>query len=200
MDLTWLITLFSQKDAPWWGVPVIAGIFLMIGASMSFGSAWTVDRIKGNRELARRFDADIKAYGAEFLQSCDRYQKALQKLVRSKPAGFMKEIQHDDENTYGPSDSPEYKAMLGVRDKAQESADLLSFVAPDSLTSAARDLQAELLAAQIFHAADTDDNKAKVAAARLLVVNEVRKAIELPESAIGKSKKKAKNRMLTKTK
>lgn len=98
----------------------------MIGAGTSFGPAWTEEKIKGKRERARRSDADIKAYRTNFLQSCDQYQKALQKRVRSKPAGFSKEIKHDDENTYGPEDPAEHKAMAEARDKTQESADIYS--------------------------------------------------------------------------
>lgn len=44
------------EPAPWWGVPVIAGGFLILGGLLAFTSTWLSDRRKLRREDRRQWD------------------------------------------------------------------------------------------------------------------------------------------------
>lgn len=55
------------EAAPWWGVPVIAGAFLILGGAIGFWSNWRLEARKQTRAEALRWDADIRQYAAELL-------------------------------------------------------------------------------------------------------------------------------------
>jgi hypothetical protein len=57
--------------APWWGVPVIAGCFLLIGASLAFLSTLASDKRKAKRDKAERIMIDTRSVGLEFLEAAD---------------------------------------------------------------------------------------------------------------------------------
>lgn len=50
----------TTASAPWWGVPVIAGIFLLSGALIAFLSTAASDRRKLAREDRRQWDKEIR--------------------------------------------------------------------------------------------------------------------------------------------
>ncbi|MFJ9780146.1 hypothetical protein ACIRSS_11220 [Amycolatopsis sp. NPDC101161] len=50
----------APGSAPWWGVPVIAGGFLLAGAVIAFLATSLSDRRRLNREDRRQWDRDIR--------------------------------------------------------------------------------------------------------------------------------------------
>ena len=48
-------------SAPWWGVPVVAGTFLIVGAVVGFLFNWLTDSRRAKREDRLRNLADVKA-------------------------------------------------------------------------------------------------------------------------------------------
>jgi hypothetical protein len=50
----------TTTSAPWWGVPVVAGCFLLIGALIAFLSTAASDRRKLAREDRRQWDKEIR--------------------------------------------------------------------------------------------------------------------------------------------
>jgi len=66
-----LIDVAANTSAPWWGVPVIAGSFLVIGAALGFAFNWLLESRKAKREdklrwheLVRKLSAEIFAHGS----------------------------------------------------------------------------------------------------------------------------------------
>jgi hypothetical protein len=54
-------TIVAAADAaPWWGIPVIAGCFLLVGATLAFLSTALSDRRKMKRDDLRQWDKDLR--------------------------------------------------------------------------------------------------------------------------------------------
>lgn len=53
--------------APWWGVPLIAGCFLIIGGALGFWFNWLLDGRRQRRSEAIRWDGDLRQYVAELV-------------------------------------------------------------------------------------------------------------------------------------
>lgn len=54
-------------QAPWWGVPVVAGVFLLLGGVLGFWSNWLLDGRKQKRSEYLRWDEDIRKYTSELV-------------------------------------------------------------------------------------------------------------------------------------
>lgn len=67
-----LIEAAAASPAPWWGVPVIAGSFLILGGVFGFASNWLLENRKQARAEAIRWDGDIREYVAEIIDLCRR--------------------------------------------------------------------------------------------------------------------------------
>jgi hypothetical protein len=57
------------ESAPWWGVPVVAGAFLLIGGLLTFLFNFALDRARARRESRQRWDGALLEAGAELLQT-----------------------------------------------------------------------------------------------------------------------------------
>jgi hypothetical protein len=58
----------TADASPWWGVPVIAGIFTILGASLSQIVTWLLDRARARRDARTRWHSDrLDAYAATLL-------------------------------------------------------------------------------------------------------------------------------------
>lgn len=64
---TIVVDLVSSGSAPWWGVPVIAGIFLMAGAVLGFLFNQSIERKKVLREDQIRWHNVVRELAAEVL-------------------------------------------------------------------------------------------------------------------------------------
>ncbi len=63
-----------QATAPWWGVPTVAGCFLIIGGMLSFLSTYFSDKRKAKQDVDRMMQAeqaqrrkDMQVAAASFL-------------------------------------------------------------------------------------------------------------------------------------
>ncbi|WP_439692678.1 hypothetical protein ACRQ4B_17575 [Curtobacterium sp. SP.BCo] len=55
----------ASPTAPWWGVPVIAGIFLVVGAVVTFFATRSNDDRKANRDHQARWHDEIRGLSAD---------------------------------------------------------------------------------------------------------------------------------------
>lgn len=67
----------ATEASPWWGVPVIAGAFLLFGGLLTFLYTSLLERRRVNRELRRRWDADIRTTVANFVANLDMLENHL---------------------------------------------------------------------------------------------------------------------------
>ncbi|MCA5891987.1 hypothetical protein LEP48_01305 [Isoptericola sp. NEAU-Y5] len=57
----------QSTAAPWWGVPAIAGSFLIVGGALGFWFNWILEGRRQGRSEAIRWDGDIRQYVAELV-------------------------------------------------------------------------------------------------------------------------------------
>lgn len=54
-------------EAPWWGIPVVAGVFALLGAILTQLSTYLIERSRRQRERSDRWDQDLRDCAARFL-------------------------------------------------------------------------------------------------------------------------------------
>ncbi|NHW45965.1 hypothetical protein HAV21_03510 [Paenarthrobacter sp. MSM-2-10-13] len=64
-----VIINMPDTGAPWWGVPLMAGVFLLIGAVIAFLSTRASDNRKAKRDKAERIMIDTRSVGLEYLEA-----------------------------------------------------------------------------------------------------------------------------------
>jgi hypothetical protein len=60
-----------MSDVPWWGVPLIAGVFALGGVVLAQANAIVMDRLRVRREDERRWHEDRRAVYARYLNVAD---------------------------------------------------------------------------------------------------------------------------------
>ena len=65
-----------MQTAPWWGVPVIAGGFLIIGAVLGFLSNFLMEGIRHRREDVRYFRSKLIDAIAEFVDASQEMRRS----------------------------------------------------------------------------------------------------------------------------
>jgi hypothetical protein len=64
-----VIINMPDTGAPWWGVPLMAGVFLLTGACIAYFSTRASDNRKAKRDKAERIMIDTRSVGLEYLEA-----------------------------------------------------------------------------------------------------------------------------------
>jgi hypothetical protein len=138
-----------MSDVPWWGVPLIAGVFALGGVLLAQVNAIVMDRLRVRREDARRWHEDRRAVYARYLNAADA---AVRQITSGRVDG---DHRVDDEWR---------AAVAGVLGELGRVRTEIQLVASVAVYAAARELlvQTQALAAE----ADTDlaDERARAEA------------------------------------
>lgn len=146
----------TSPDGPWWGDAVVAGGFLLIGALISLASAWFVDWRSSKRTLALRWDEHIREQAVEFLRHADKF-------AESKELGK-------------PPDTGDDTAQRAI-----DSLNALSFVAPEDVTAAATTMLVWVSSLDGSGSQENLTNSFNFNKARQKFIEEVRKAVKAPQ-------------------
>lgn len=82
-----IVINMPESSSPWWGVPVLAGIFLLVGAVIAYLSLKASDNRKAAREDQRRWDDVVRIEARKFLSSTAQVSKALEVLHKKTGSG-----------------------------------------------------------------------------------------------------------------
>jgi hypothetical protein len=63
--------------APWWGVPLLAGCFTVLGVLISQAASFIVEKRRGDREDARRWDKELRESYSNFSRAAEDVSDAL---------------------------------------------------------------------------------------------------------------------------
>jgi hypothetical protein len=86
----------SATEAPWWGVPVVAGAFLIAGALLGFLFNRLQDDRRMKREDRLRWDDRILERSAKFVQSAEELNAAvIHMLGRDVPEELVEKLDRD---------------------------------------------------------------------------------------------------------
>ncbi|MBV1778682.1 hypothetical protein KRR55_06090 [Paeniglutamicibacter sp. ABSL32-1] len=66
-----VIVNMPDTGAPWWGVPLLAGFFLLVGSMITFLSLRASDKRKAERDKAERIMMDTRSVGLEYLAAVE---------------------------------------------------------------------------------------------------------------------------------
>ena len=173
----------TATEGPWWGEAAIAGGFLIIGALISLITAAAVEFGKSRRELARRFDADIREASAAFLAKAEAFWEADTKCQRmlTLPLGTGSEADKRRQ-TLAELRRASHDAGKDVSKTLQP----LSFVAPDPLMAAARRHYEAIREVGMIESGVTEEDIKRYSDTRQHVVDQVRLTIKLPASKLNK--------------
>lgn len=182
----WIVVLnenASSADAsgPWWGEAAIAGGFLLVGVLLTFITAAAQERISSKKNLARRFDSEIREAGSLFLIKAD--------------ANWDAETRHYkfvNDRDSRPTSSKEQDALLAsihnvlatTREEAKAALAPLAFIGSDRLVGSARKHFTNIMA--LTFADNYNEHRSKYHKSRQDFVDQVRLTIKLPASKIGK--------------
>lgn len=177
--MDWLFQLFSQQDAPWWGIPGVTASATVLGALVAYVSTRASDGRKTRNEDRRRWDEDIRSHCSSFLSASDQYFDAALNLKFKIGKETVVMVSQDErsgnfikERIEGPADIAKGKALNALVE--------LELIAPQQLYDASRsltthidDLHKSSEHAQVLQKLYREKRSA--------VVNELRKVIKVVE-------------------
>jgi hypothetical protein len=67
-----IIATTASVTAPWWGVPIIAGAFTVVGALIGQGSSYWLERRREHQRHRRRWDTELRDLSIQILEASDR--------------------------------------------------------------------------------------------------------------------------------
>lgn len=82
----------QAAQAPWWGVPVVAGVFLLLGGLLGFWSNWLLEGRKQKRSEYLRWDEDIRKYASEIIalsQILSKERLSSDKFIKGARSGVI---------------------------------------------------------------------------------------------------------------
>jgi len=126
--------------APWWGVPVVAGSFLLVGALLGFLFNRSNEDRKAKREADIRWHRDIRVLVAELLKVGDDHWDVSRRLMRRDANP------HPEEDLDRALSEEIVRALNVLRMKKVE----ISLIAPETL-----DMKAMSYANLVLSADDT---------------------------------------------
>jgi hypothetical protein len=90
-----VIINMPETGAPWWGVPLLAGLFVIIGAAVTFFSTMTSDRRKAKREDKVRVATGSTESASSFLEQAARIEKAVAQQLTLSHVKFQGDYLND---------------------------------------------------------------------------------------------------------
>lgn len=157
-----------ETGAPWWGVPIIAGFFLLVGAVIAYFSLKASDDRKALREDQRKWDDVIRLEARKFLTSTAQVSKALE--VLHKKTG----------------DEEEMKAAQALFDEhhplMREHLDGLLIVAPDPIMQKAMRIHVKTSAIRFYGSGGKYESKTAIRDLSTEMLTVLRKEIGVRET------------------
>jgi hypothetical protein len=130
--------LGSSEGAPWWGVPVVAGVFLVVGATLGFFFNWLLEGRRARREDQHKWDERLVDHATKALALAVQFEKELPiyrpameakiQEIRELAATSEQPVGFDVGDTY-----PSYNAM-----RIETTA--LKIIAPSGVVAASEQL------------------------------------------------------------
>jgi hypothetical protein len=128
-----LVAAEAAQSAPWWGVPTIAGCFLVIGGAISFISTYFSDKRRARQELANTTRAEDAQHRKELRAATASFLTETRNVFDAYVSNFVADRSGKVERIEGGD-----KVSLREADRAYWT---LVFLASDQVEAAARELQ-----------------------------------------------------------
>ncbi|MDR6794732.1 hypothetical protein J2X12_004120 [Pseudarthrobacter oxydans] len=90
-----VIINMPDTGAPWWGVPLLAGLFVIIGALVTFISTKASDKRKAKREDKVRVATESTESASTFMEQAARIEKAVAQQLTLSHVKFQGDYMND---------------------------------------------------------------------------------------------------------
>lgn len=174
MDLT---------TAPWWGIPVIAGSFLIVGALIGLLNGLRSDRARFKREDARRWDTELLTRSGAFMAATANCFDQLR--IMHESVDRADNIPDAQQLLRQMTATTAYQVAFLEHSRTQSE---LSLIAPDSVRNASMDVGVELLKAQLHETSRSSESIESSVGAQLRFIEAVRSVVGVP--TYGETKKR----------
>ncbi len=138
-----LVDEIFGSSAPWWGTPLIAGIFLILGAVLAFVFNSIQDSRKARREKQQRWDQNVLAHASEVITLLKKFRSAASD-ARTSEAVFTQlavdQMKRGEAIDPPPFDHPAMSALMSAYDDLTRECDLLRLVAPQRVRDAVEEV------------------------------------------------------------
>lgn len=124
------VEIIGGSSAPWWGVPVIAGGFLLLGALLGFVLNRINEQSKQRREANTRWHDLIRELSAEIVTRSDQLWEM--RFQRNQIISGMENARQEFRSRTAEIDA----VQVGLISKANE----LKLLAPSNVSDAAREI------------------------------------------------------------
>lgn len=185
----WIVVLTdstspADTSGPWWGEAAIAGGFLIAGVLLTFITAAIQERLRSKKDLARRFDNEIREAGALFLIKADALWDAETKYYKLKNDKASQPSSAKDRSELASTIND---SIAIFTDEIKAAIEPLEFIASDRVVGAARKHYTNIVA--LTFAKNYNSHRTDYYKSRQDFVDQVRRTIKLPASKIGKKKR-----------
>lgn len=139
-----LIEVAGGDVAPWWGVPVIAGAFLIIGAVLGYVFNRLQDKERARRDRSQQWDQNLLAHASsaislarQFINDAYDHETWMKGLA---------EIQTEDMRqgkpiSPPPLDKPTIRALMQTHAALTKEFSTLQMISPEPVRNTARETQ-----------------------------------------------------------
>lgn len=173
---TAVAVLTNASVAPWWGVPVIAGSFLLIGAVLGYFFNRAQDNRKAKREHAERWYDHVRALSARAVSTTREYVDATYRIG-----------DQEGRDPDAPNDK-EFAPAAEVFSRLQGIWGELALVAPKSLEQAMRRIIDAAHEVRVAYYRDELDQEvySRVSAAGTAFMDDVRAYLKVDDAGFRK--------------
>lgn len=130
----------NDHGTPWFGVPLVAGVFLVVGALLGFWFNWLLDGRKARRDQSRQWDADIREFGSKALGAAALLPTELDLAVDAVVLAMANAVEKVKSSggsatlNYRSASSPAHQELI-------QQCSALELVAPSSISSRSEQLR-----------------------------------------------------------
>lgn len=161
---------------------------MIVGGAISAVAGWWNDQQRSKRELRRRWDDNVRQFGADFLSHADSYLREKRfheswrrvTLGTDRPEHIPEEVFLERKAKLLEAEQAAYAKMTESYEAMNKAYELLEFVAPAELMSAARSLFGAIVLSKAVPITEEDKSSNHIQKNRRAFVSEMRKAIHLP--------------------
>lgn len=133
--------LALTDSAPWWGVPLIAGGFLLLGGVLGFLLNRVQDRARTRREDALRWHDDVRRHAAEMIDAALALSWSISRVRHLDQIAADPERADDHERAARLADEEADTVTMSVN-RMRAAAAAFIIIAPDEMFQSAVDLGA----------------------------------------------------------
>jgi hypothetical protein len=144
---THVLNQVAGSSAPWWGVPVVAGCFLIVGAVLGFLFNRLQDKQRAEREKHQRWDQNVLDHTSRIVLLSERFITEAHEhdlTVNTMAAAGVAQMQAGQSVEPPPVSVPSLARFMDTYDELTNQLASLRLVATSSIRDVAQEVKDEV--------------------------------------------------------